>query len=409
MREDLDSYRIINSTGEISTKIGEPVSYNPLAHGVLTAMQNSGSAIGAYGVKDPDGANSLPESSDFDAAMDSLLLSEVYACAFMTHHDIEGSMKTKVESASLPTVKKERIAICNQKIPSPGSDQGYHEASEDNDVTAGGVRDQNSAHNSKRLIMTHPDIVYMEELRHVSTLAPDWIEASFADMGTYSDFTAIGAYARFTGTTAVGSKQYYYWDPITATVAAEIDAAGINELLVFAPIPGWAYTAAIAGQSAGQAPEQPFTNLPIAGLSKTLGSQDYYTDAQLNTMAGGGTYIFTQKSPAAPIVSRHQVTTNVSSIAKRELSITRAVDYAAKFVRSGLEPYIGRNNITPAFLKLFNSVLVAQGMFLVRNGVLNDFKVSSVKVEDTAPDTILADIDLLVKYPVNYIKIQLIF
>jgi len=156
-------------------------------------------------------------------------------------------------------------------------------------------------------------------------------------------------------------------------------------------------------------PEQPFTNLPLSGLSKTLGSQDYYNNAQLNTMAGGGAYILTQKSPAAPIVSRHQVTTNVTSIAKRELSITRAVDYSAKFVRSGLEPYIGRNNITPAFLKLFNSVLVAQGLFLVRAGVLNDFKVSSVKVEATAPDTILADVEILVKYPVNYIKIQLIF
>ncbi len=117
----------------------------------------------------------------------------------------------------------------------------------------------------------------------------------------------------------------------------------------------------------------------------------------------------TQKSPSAPMVSRHQVSTNVSSIAKRELSITRAIDYSSKFVRSGLEPYIGKNNITPAFLKLFNSVLVAQGLFLVREGVLNDFKVTSVKVEDTAPDSILADIEILVKYPVNYIKIQLIF
>jgi len=52
-------------------------------------------------------------------------------------------------------------------------------------------------------------------------------------------------------------------------VQAELVAAGIDELLVFAPSPGWAYGAAIAGQSAGQAPEQPFTNLPLAGLSKT--------------------------------------------------------------------------------------------------------------------------------------------
>ena len=230
---------MINSVGEIGTKIGEPVTYNPLAHGVLTAMQNAGSAIGAYGVKDiAAGGGTLPEASDYDSAMDDLEKSEVYACAFMTNHDIEGSMKTKVGSASTPESKKERIAIVNQKIPDPGSNEGYHGTSEDNDVTAGGVRDQNSAYNSKRLIMTHPDMVYVEELRHVTTLDPEWIEASFAGMGTYADFTAIGAYARFTGTTTVGSKSYYYWDPITSAVQDEIDAAGINELMVFAPVPG---------------------------------------------------------------------------------------------------------------------------------------------------------------------------
>jgi hypothetical protein len=229
---------VINSVGEISSKIGEPVTYNPLAHGVLTAMQNAGSAIGAYGVKDSDGAGTLPEAGDYDSAMDDLEKTDVYACAFMTGHDIEGSMKTKVETASTPENKKERIAIVNQKIPDPGASQGYHGGSEDNDVTAAGIRDQNSAYNSKRLIMTHPDMVYVEELRHVTTLDPEWIEASFAGMGSYSDFTAIGAYARFTGTTTVGAKNYYYWDPITSAVQDEIDAAGINELMVYAPVPG---------------------------------------------------------------------------------------------------------------------------------------------------------------------------
>lgn len=190
---------------------------------------------------------------------------------------------------------------------------------------------------------------------------------------------------------------------------AELITAEIHELAAFVPVPGWAYSAAIAGQSAGQAPEQPFTNMAVTGFNRTYGSQDYFSEEHLNTMASGGTYIMTQAGPGAPIVSRHQMTTDITSVAKRELSITRAIDASAKFVRNGVSPYIGRYNITPAFLKMLNSVIVGQGLYLVREGVLNDFKLSSLKVDELSPDTILVDIDILPKYPVNYIKIQLIF
>jgi hypothetical protein len=184
-------------------------------------MNNAGSAIGAYG--NTDGSGAEPDATAYTAAMNELELSDVYACAFMTHHDIESAMKTAVESASTPENKKERIAICNQKIPSTGTPaDDYRAAAPNKPNQAAGIRDQNAAYNSKRLVMTHPDIVYVEETRHVTSLEPAWITDSFGGssqfMGTYADFTAVGAYAKFTGTTNVGSKQYYYWDDITAAV-----------------------------------------------------------------------------------------------------------------------------------------------------------------------------------------------
>jgi hypothetical protein len=411
LRTDLKSYNVINSTSEISTKIGDPVSYNPLAFGVSVAMSNAGSAIGAYGI-DKDAAGSVAVSH-YETAMDTLLLDDVYAVAPATQlAGIEAAMKTKVEAASVPAVKKERIAITNSQIPTASGKYRGQGGTEVKATTAGEVRDANAAF-SKRVVRTFPDMCYISETRHVSTLKVNWIAESFANAGATSygatGFDEIDAYAKFTGTTNVGTKTYYYGDNITDAIVTELIAADIHELTAYVPVPGWAYSTAIAGQSAGLAPEQPFTNMPVAGLLLTHGSQDHFVEADLNTMAGGGTYVMTQKSAAAPIVSRHQVTTDVTSIAKREVSITRAVDYSSKFIRQGLEPYIGRYNITPAFLKLFNSVLVAQGLFLVRNGMLNDFKVASVKVDETAPDTILADIEILVKYPVNYIKIQLLF
>ena len=265
MRDDLDSYRVINSIGEIETKIGQPTTYNPLAYGVLTAMNNAGSAIGAFGAIDTD--SSLPEAEDYTSAMGTLELSEIYACAIMTHHDVAAAMKAAAETASTPQNKKERIVIVNKQLPTGAN--GYYGATEDKDATSADIRDTYSAFGSKRLIMTHPDMVYVEELRHVTSLKQSWIEFSFESQGTYAAWDTIDAYARFSTTTQVGDKLYYYWDPITDAVHAELIAAGFNELLAFMPAPGFYYGAAVAGQSAGQLPQQPFTNLAVAGLSKT--------------------------------------------------------------------------------------------------------------------------------------------
>lgn len=126
-------------------------------------------------------------------------------------------------------------------------------------------------------------------------------------------------------------------------------------------------------------------------------------------MAGGGTYIMTQNSEQSPIVSRHQVSTDVTSVAKRELSITNALDFTAKFLRNALDPYIGRFNVTPAFLKLVNSILVSSALFLTRSGAIQDIKNISVKQDEVNPDTINVSLEIKVKYPVNYIKITLVF
>ncbi|MBC8410393.1 MAG: hypothetical protein H8E12_16975 [Rhodobacteraceae bacterium] len=402
LKTNLNSYSVVESQGEIETKLGTPVSYNPLAFGCSLAMSNAGASIGYYGTADAT-------SDKFTgAALDALELEEVYCIAPMTHHDVAGNYKTHCETQSSPANKKERIAIVNAEIPTTGNYHANGGAENKGDIAAA-IRDGNSVHGSKRLVLTHPDMCYVEELRHISTLKQGWIQASFAGMGTYSTFSTYGFIARFTGTTTVGAKTYYAMDPITDAVWAEMIAANIDELTAYVPVPGWNYGAVVAGQSAGQVPEQPFTNLATVGISKTIGSQDYFSDENLNTMASGGTYIMTQSSASAPIISRHQMTTDITSVAKRELSITRAIDAAAKFVRKGVKPYIGKYNITPSFLKLLNSVIVGQGLYLVRTGVLNDFKLSSLKVDELSPDTILVDIQLLPKYPVNYIKIQLIF
>ena len=73
--------------------------------------------------------------------------------------------------------------------------------------------------------------------------------------------------------------------------------------------------------------------------------------------AAEGTYWIIQEVANGPLTCRHQLTADVSSIEKRELSITRVVDYTAKFMRAGLRNFIGKFNIT-------------QGKFILGDGGL---------------------------------------
>jgi hypothetical protein len=173
-------------------------------------------------------------------------------------------------------------------------------------------------------------------------------------------------------------------------------------------VPGFYMAAAVAGMVGQQSPSQPFTQLPIVGFKGVKGSSDIFTDAQLDQMAGGGAYIIIQESDGAPLVCRHQVSTDLTSIEKREMSITRAVDYTAKTMRTAVRPFIGRYNITQSLLDTLGTILQGTIGFLVDGGVLIAAKVNSIVQDATQRDRILIEITLSVPYPCNYIKITLV-
>ena len=400
-KTDSAGFKTLNSLETIKSELGDTVSWNPLAFGASICQANSASVVTSFGVNDGD--------LDDTDVLANLGLEDTYALAFLDDDVNVTTIKRHVETYSNAVNKKERIAFINPQITWESSTEWPAGASAKAN-TAGLVRDANSAVASKRVFSVHPDLAYVRETRHVSTLSPDFLKASFDHMfsGTLATYEANCELVS-TITLANGTK-YLAGTKVDATVFEALRAdGGFNHLDVYAPVPGSMYCAANAGLLISQRPEQPLTNMSIGGLAKTHGSQDYFSEVDLNSMAEGGTYIMTQDTPSAPIYSRHQMSTDVSSVAYRELSITKALDYTAKFIRDGIKPYIGVNVISPAFIKLLNSVLVSQGLFLVRDGVLNDFKVSSVLQDDTSKDTINVEVNVLVKYPVNYIKIKLVF
>ena len=359
-KADSEGFKQLNSLDTIKTELGEPVSWNPLSYAANLCQANSASIVTSFGTDDADGTDTLA----------NLGLHDTYALAFIDDDVSKTLIKAHCETYSNATNKKERVAFVSSQIAWRDASEWPAGATAKNN-TASDVRDANSAVSSKRVFSVHPDLAFIRETRHVSTISPAFLAASFDHVfsGTLATYNATCELVS-TVTLNNGTK-YLAGTKVTEAIAEAMRADG--------------------------------------GLAKTHGSQDFFSESDLNIMAEGGTYIMTQDTPSGPIFSRHQMSTDVTSVAKRELSITKALDFTAKFIRKGLKPYIGVNVISPAFLKLLQSVLVSQGLFLVRDGVLNDFKVTSVAQDGSSKDTINVEINVLVKYPVNYIKIKLVF
>lgn len=407
-RADTLGFHLMSSMSDIEETFGEIVSWNPLTFGLYLAMMNASRKMYALNV-DPK-VDQITEV--IGKINDVLSLKEVYAIAPVTHKVDPVALYTHANTYSEPEMKKERIFIYNGIVSYEGGDPTSMTSSE-RELTAESVRDANAAYQAKRLVSTHPDAAYIIETRHISTISPAWVTASFFTFTT-QNFETYGPHCKFVSDIFIGTTKYKAGQNITTAIWETLltsDWGGKTGMVtVYAPVPGFYFNAMIVGQAIGTAPEQPLTNVPGAGLKSTFGSQDLFSEANLNIMAEGGTYILTQDTDTSPIYSRHQMTTDITSIAKRELSIVKAIDFTAKFVRKSLKPFIGRFNITPSFIALVNTILIGIGNILVRDeGVLNGFRVISVYQDPIAPDTLRAEIEVLPKYPVNYIKVTLVF
>jgi hypothetical protein len=115
-----------------------------------------------------------------------------------------------------------------------------------------------------------------------------------------------------------------------------------------------------------------------------------------------------QEVEGAPVISRHQVSTDTTSIEKRELSITKVVDFTAKILRLGVRKYIGVNNITEVFLDTVGTTIQGILAFLIETGVLVGANLNNIIQDSTNPDVVLVDVTLDVPYPCNYIRLTLV-
>ena len=110
-------------------------------------------------------------------------------------------------------------------------------------------------------------------------------------------------------------------------------------------IPGYYGCCSIAALTTGLPTQQGFTNLAVSGFLGFKHSTRYFTEEELDNIADGGTLIFAQDGADQPLYVRHQLTTDRSAIKFQEYSITKNVDFIAKFWRNTYAKFIGQYNI----------------------------------------------------------------
>jgi hypothetical protein len=102
---------------------------------------------------------------------------------------------------------------------------------------------------------------------------------------------------------------------------------------------------AVAGLKAGVEPHQGLTKYEVGGVSLTPVSFGVYSEDDLDELADSGAFIVTQDTALDRPYIRHQLTTDLTSELKSELSCGTNADELAYYFGGLLDKYIGKYNI----------------------------------------------------------------
>lgn len=440
------------STTEVDSQIAPISAKNPLALGSYFMLLNApGIEVTALGVDEISADSPYGTVEAFTRAATLLEGYEVYAIAPLTHEPTVGQVfMTHATVMSEPDNKGERIVLFNPERPThrvdtlvasgTGDSSGNTGLSFDTNATnlpalllaasidptqtiavdvglylniRGGKYSVESVNGSVVTIRTtfsageNDDAYYEETALNVSPLPNMLIDEIFSVKIRGTELVLVDgtpdkpAIADTLAAMASGYSNRRFWNIVPDKCAAVID--GLEQT-----IEGFYLCSAIAGMIGQNPPQQSFTNFPMTGFTQVIGSQDYFSNRQMDVIAGGGNYVVVQDNAGTPLLARMALTTDMTSVETRTDSITKVVDFTAKFLRRGLKNFIGRFNITQGFLDSIGHVTHGLLGFLVESGVLMGAHLDNIIQDETNPDTVLLDIQLDVPYPCNYLKLTLV-
>ena len=431
----LDKANQLNTISDASlivAQLGKDVPANPLAYGANKALANSAGSVVYYvpvSVETVDGYNAAFEASVADGTA-------YYIVPLTNDPTIIEAAKAHVLKASDPKLSRERVAVVNKAFSKVVT---KYDLKDDGTAWTGYVSLDPAALTAVYTIATVPGATFITD----GVRPGDFFRTNFTVDALGNDIYQAVEIKSVTDeqtvllvspgfTTSVGSSsslrrvqvaRNLSKDEQAAAIAAASSALGNRRVVNVWPdvlsdgsltVAGYFGAAAVAGLKSGVAPHQPLTNVVLNGFTAATHSTPYFSLAQLNVIAGGGTWIVDQASNGGAIFNRHQLTTDYTDDNTSEISITTNLDSISKYLREDLLVYIGKYNNNPYFIQLLETRLHDRLTYLTGHSVtisagpqLLGFKINSLAVDPLIRTRVNANIDLTLPYPVNNVNVQL--
>lgn len=439
---DDPSLLIFNTTSEVEATIPPMDDTNPLALAAYYGLLNApATQIAAIGVAETSADYADGTLEGYAACLEFLEAYDVYSLVPLTQEtDVHGAVLTHALAMSDPLQKMERIGIVNPALPTREMDT----------VVVSGNEGESTA-TLNQFETAVPDLVTLLVTEGVNPAALAYTDGVYLDIERnslrYNLSSVVGTIATVRVTFGAGENTDNFFtttnlptDLLAESFSVKIRGAEIStkdeqveayyyrakgyasrRMVQVVPdrvvatvsgvdknLPAYYMAAAVGGQIGQQNPSQPMTKLPVTGFKGLQHSFPYFNQTQLNQIAAGGNYIFVQDTSGGPIYCRHQLTTDTTSIKTRELSITKAVDYAAKYYRLTVKGFAGPYNITPETYDALAMAMQAATENLIEDKVIYGAEVGAPTQSTSEEDKTEIQVALTVFTPNNTITITLV-
>jgi hypothetical protein len=388
--------------------------YNELAYAMSITLSAAGGNV-CYGVNVDSTAINL--AAEYAEAMESLKMYDVYTHYLgTTDSGVNALMSPYCEEQSEPYEGHERIGILcydEQDVYLQGVGSGTIASTGVISISTGSI-------NLPVIGVTKNDIVEIYNSSGVLQEIVNVIATPVSILPTSCHTDGDNAYSGATMTFKFLSNR-------KDDQAIKISSLGIGDRRISVVWPGWFnanigttainlppfyIAAAIAGMDSSLSPSQSFTNknFSLPGISNIqLNTSSYFRKSQLDVIGGGGIDIMIQDGSISQVIrSRHDLTTNMDAVEYRERSITKQADVAAKTLRSGINPYIGKYNITQSLLTFIGQVCSIVSTTLIKNGIIANMSIGSITRDANIADKININVTTTVFVAGNYYDIQML-
>jgi hypothetical protein len=430
LRTDLLEINTVYNSTDAAALLGKLDTHdNPLGLGVATTLANTSVGIKVVGITSDD-------STGYTAAKDLIAtIEDVYAIVPLTQDSaIINIFKSHAVSMSLPEIGKWRVVIGNTSLQTETEIESLsiREAAADEDETVY-CRGQIMSNGVSNVLFTDSEANFISngaQAGHILRIVDGDSTAHEYTIDTVNSEDLLTVTEAFDSEAFSVETNYNYTliKELNKTQQAEAIAAvsegfGSSRCVHTWPdsctidgniLPGYYLSCTVAGATGGLPSHHGFTKLSVAGIGRMYHTNDYFNQDQLDIIAGGGTFIFTQANPSAPPVVRHQLTTDQSTIEFGEFSFVKNFDYVSIMCKDVLEEFLGEYNITPSTLALIGTAIrsVLESLKLynlpkIGSPVLN-YEIVSIEQMDDIRDRVEATVNIWFPYALNVIGLHLV-